>query len=254
MWCIVCSSLNEIISLSFPWWQIRPRSWNVIPKLFGFVLVQKTLSWWLCVCMCNRQCSVKHPTVTPSSAVFWLQDGVSQGDLCFLVSSSHWRITAWVVAMTVPWAVFSSATPTQQWPCTRAILASHPRLCCGSTQQVVVSAYHPYNFQLQADYLWWISFAATGIFWVWFCPGWVNHRFHVLVQFTPCCFPGQVHLLGLALGITLPWASMALIFAHRGRDCSVCKYCSFIITVSQPSSDFVFLWSYCDLSSVAWKQ
>lgn len=48
MWCAVQSSS----SLSFPWWERKPRSSNAMPNLLGYLFVQEILSWWwLSACM-----------------------------------------------------------------------------------------------------------------------------------------------------------------------------------------------------------
>lgn len=176
MRCIVRSSSSP----SFPWWQRRLRSWDVILKLFGFVLVQEktvlmVLAPCLRVCMCNRQCTVKQSIVILSSAdVLNSRWRSIPGRAVLPVSSPHWRTTAWVMATTAPWAVLSPTTPTQQWPCTRVILASHPSLSCGSAQQVASVCL--WSLQLAAAS--WSSvvsqFAATVICWGWFPPGWIT--------------------------------------------------------------------------------
>ncbi|KAM6255896.1 LOW QUALITY PROTEIN: immunoglobulin superfamily member 22 [Spheniscus humboldti] len=141
--------------------------------------------------MCNRQCSVKQPIVTLSSAeCFDLRMEYPRKDCasCFIAplknhSMSHGNDCAMTCAF---------------------ISTPHP----------AVTLYKDNISITSKSKLWFNS----------------TSNICLLMIPTTCSYKliigGRVHLLGLARWITLLWASLALILVHRGRDCSVCRYCS----------------------------
>lgn len=111
MWCIIHSSY----SLGFPWWEVRSRSWNVIPSSLRFVLMHKRT---LCAdgagSGCMFVCAVRSSLQWLSLAAFWLQDGISWEGECFLLRGPTEEPQH--VTTAVPWAGLSSVTLVQGKP------------------------------------------------------------------------------------------------------------------------------------------
>lgn len=211
MWCIIHSSY----SLGFPWWEVsycdrevRSRSWNNIPKLFKICThAQDSLCWWFWLCLHVCVCSGKQPTVTVPSSIsyFRMEYPGKDSASCFMAplrSQSMWQELFPELGFH-QWpqhrgTVRNTSKPKLWLPC----LLTNPTTCSCKLIICGRSGVQPLGFaggdSLQAEEPW--DF-------VW-------------MQFTPCCFPGQVHLLGLALWITLLWD---LSLVNRGRDCSGCR-------------------------------
>lgn len=125
MWCIIHSSY----SLGFPWWEVRSRSWNVIPKLFKICTHahEDSVCWWCWLWLHVCVCSGKQPAVTVSRSILTSRWSIL-GRRVLPASWPHWGATACDNSCALSWAVISD-------PSTEKPLATPPSLGCASGQQ-----------------------------------------------------------------------------------------------------------------------
>lgn len=105
MWCIVHSSY----SLGFPWWEVRSRSWNVIPKLFKIYTYARedSVLMMLALCLHVCVCSGKQPTATVLSSFLTSRWSIP-GRTVLLASWPHWGTTACHSNGALSWAFISN--------------------------------------------------------------------------------------------------------------------------------------------------
>lgn len=154
MWCFAHSSS----SLSFPCWERMPRSWNVIPRLFGFVLNQKTLCLDAAGSVFARlhvqQTVQQKATCSYSvlSEVFWLRDGGSQEGLCFLLHRPNDKPQYESRHQLRHELCFHQQPPPNSDPY-KGNISITSKSWFTSTSSICLLC-DPYNLLLQADHLW----------------------------------------------------------------------------------------------------